>query len=516
MSTEATNRIAKNALALYFRMLVVLGTSLYTTRIVLNALGATDYGLYSVAGAIVSLFAFLNNAMSMAAQRFMGADIGRKDATALGRTFNAVLALHIVIALVIVVVSESLGMWLLMRKLEIPHDRISAAITVFHFSVAATVAMILKSPFNALILARERMPFFSLTSIVEAAFKLAVAFAIVRVTFDKLEFYAALTCLLSWLMLLWYLLFCRFKFPESRLALHRNGGVYRNIVGLISWGFIGNLSSALRDQGTNILLNVFFGPLLNAAYGVMGQAKAAATQFSGSFSLALNPQIYQSHAQGNFPRLHALVFTGAKLNFILLSVLVIPALYGMEYVLKLWLWNPPEHSSTFVKWMLVNLLLETISQPMMTAAFSTGKIRNYQLVVGGTILLSLPLTYLAFRFTGSPVTFLYLATSIQLITFGLRVWFLRYMINLQVEKFLKLVALPLLALGCIGGMLIYLAKTTIGAPYDFIGLVLGCFSILLPWVMACYFIGLNRRERKLLLEQLTKKVQNDTKQKSPT
>lgn len=498
--------IAKNSTYLYLRMLVVLATSLYTVRVVLHTLGVVDFGIYGVAGGMVTMFAFLNSTMSSAAQRFLGIEIGKGDDYALGRTFNSVLVIHIVISVALVILGESLGLWLLNHKLDIPSSRLQAANVVLHLSISATVALVLRTPYNALIIARERMWFFSATSLIEAMLKLGIAFAIATTLYDRLEFYAVLVCAVSWLMLAVYIIFCRLQFSESKLVPHAEGRIYRSLVSFISWSFIGSLANVLRTQGVNSVLNIFFGPSLNAAYGVMSQAQNAATQFTGSFQMALSPQIYQSHAQGERGTLHSLIFIGAKLNFILLALLVIPAIYGMSFLLNVWLGTPPAYAETFVKWMLVVLLIETISQPLVTAAAATGNIRNYQVVVAGTVLLNLPLSWLAFRAGYGPVSFLYIALLVQICTFGLRVWFLHGMIDLNFRFFLKIVVVPLLMVTLAGAASLVFMLLVFGEPNNFGDLVVGSSVLLCCAIFFGIFLGLRSDERASIARLVAAKI----------
>jgi len=504
-------KIAKNSAYLYLRMLLVLATSLYTVRVVLQALGVDDFGIYSVAGGIVAIFSFLNNTMSAAAQRFMGMDIGKGDQVALGKTFNATFVAHVAIAAGVVVLGETLGMWLLRRALDIPQGRLAAAVMVLHLSVAASVALILRTPFNALIISRQKMWFFSATSVIEALMKLAIAFMISHTGLDRLVLYAALVCCVSWLMLGCYFLFCQMQFSESRFAPHREWKIYAALASFISWSFIGSLSNVFRTQGSNTLLNVFFGPALNAAHGVMTQAQSAATQFASSFHLALSPEIYQSYAQGERKRLQSLVTMGSKLNFILLGILFLPAIHCIDYLLFIWLKTPPPHSATFIKWMLVNILLETVSQPLMTAASATGRIRNYQLVVGGVILLNLPLTWLAFALHSRPESFLFIALVLQVVTFCLRIWFLKRMMDFDAVAYIKTVALPLLMLLGIAGGLLLAANVWLGPPLTFFDIALHGMLLALPMAAASVVVGLGKDERIYIVNRIKSRKNSNGK-----
>ena len=502
---KKSRAIAKNSAYLYLRMLIVLGTSLYTVRVVLDALGVKDFGIYALAGGIVAIFAFLNATMTRAAQRFLGIEIGKGEEGALNRTFNAILFANGVLALCVALLGLTVGLWLLNSKLNIPAGRLGAANVVMMYSIATTVALIIRTPYSALIISHQKMWFFSTTSVLEAALKLAVAFAISHTDADRLELYGALTCAVSWLLLVCYVIFCRLTFSESRFQPHRNLALYSELLKFTGWSFIGNIAHVLRTHGVNLLLNVFFGTSLNAAYGVMAQAQNAATQFTSSFELALSPQIYKSYGQGDARSVESLVFIGSKLNFILLAVLAAPAIYGMDYLLQLWLGQAIPYLAAFVTWMLLTQLVETASQPLMVAALATGQIKRYQLAVGGTILLNLPLSWLAFRLGLGPMAFLYIAFLIQLVTFTLRVAFLRSMIGLHTRKFavqviLRLIAIAAVAVCLTGGAFFYA-----GPPRSFYGLAAWGSGIAASVAAASFVLGLTSTEKSMFFEILRRK-----------
>lgn len=502
--------IAKNSSYLYLRMLVVLGANLYAVRVVLDALGVSDFGIYGLAGGIVALFAFLNATMTRAAQRFLGVEIGRGDASALNRMFNAVLATNAVIAALVVISSLTVGLWLINHELNIPKDRLAAANVVFLYSIATTVAMILRTPYSALIISRQKMWFFSITSIAEAVFKICAALLVARSTQDRLSLYALLLCLVSFALLIWYVWFCRKQFPESKVILHHDPAQYKTLLAFTSLSFIGNLAHILRTQGVNLLLNIFFGTPLNATYGVMAQAQGAATQFTSSFELALSPQIYEQYGRGDLQNVQALVFAGTKISFFLFSLLVWPALFGMDFALELWLGTKLNYLSLFVSWMLIAHLVETISKPLDVAAFATGNIRRYQLVVAGILLLNLPLTWLAFHLSENPAAFLYVAFIIQLASFSTRVWFMHGLIDLDMGRFLRTVIMPVLFISCIGALLTYVLTLSLGTPETFVTLIGGSLAIATPLALASIFIGLNAQERELLIGKVLRKLRKRT------
>lgn len=454
---RAHSKIARNTAFLYVRMLIVMGTSLYTVRIVLSALGVQDFGIYTVAAAVIGLLTFLNGTMSQAAQRFLSIDIGKNDSAALRKTFNATLGAHIIIAIFVIIAGETLGAWLLNHKLAIPPARMSAANDALHFSVAAAAMLVLQTPFSALIIAREKMWFFSLVSLLEALLKLGIAFLVSHSSLDRLTLYAALVLVAGVLTGLTYAVFCLRAFSEARLQLHRDSEVYLKLFSFTGWSFIGSLSSACRNQGSNILLNLFFGTIANASHGVMSHAQTAATTFMNSFQMALSPQIYQCYARRELAQMRSLVFLGSKLNFVLLIIIIAPVMHCMTFLLNAWLQHPPTHAHIFVKLILVMLLSEAVSQPLMTAAAATGNIKWYQIIVGGTILLNLPLSYVAYTKGAPPEAFLYIAICITLVTLAQRVFFLRSMIGMRAIKFATKVLVPLLlTTAAVAGLLLAL------------------------------------------------------------
>lgn len=500
---NANRKIAKNTAFLYLRMLVVMGTSLYTVRVVLDALGVVDFGVYGVAAGLVALLAFLNGTMSQAAQRFLAIEMGTNSSDSLAKVFNATLLVHAGIALIVIIAAETVGLWILNTKLAIPPERMAGANFVYHCSVAVSAILIAQTPFNALIVAREEMWFFSLVSLVESILKLAVAYAVSHYAGDRLELYAALFLGASGLIAATYACFCLKRAPEARINIHFSKNIYYSLAQFTGWSFIGNLSSAFRNQGSNLLLNVFFGVAANASHGVMTQAQTAATSFLNSFQMAISPQIYKSYARQDIGRMHALIFTGAKLNFALLSLIVVPALHCMDYLLILWLKNPPQHAAAFIKLMLIMLLSESISQPLMTAAAATGRIKWYQIIVGGTILLNIPISYLAYQHGAGPTAFLYVAIAITVVTLAQRLLFLKRMINMSLSSFLRAVIVPATIISTAAACVLYAAQFWLSNPDSTLECITHSAALSALTAVLCITFGLDRDERKALTKKAT-------------
>ena len=498
--------IFRNTLFLYFRMLVVMASSLYTVRIVLNALGVEDYGIYGVAAGLVAILAFLNGTMSQAAQRFLSVDIGRNDPVALGRTFNATLMSHLAIAVLVVALSETLGLWLLNSKLNIPAERMATANFVYQCSIFTSALMIIQTPFNALIIAREKMWFFSAVSLLEALVKLLIAWSLLHADHDRLVLYALLMLASYGLTLVIYATFCLVKFKESSIRPHADTEIYKGLASFISWSFIGNLANVCRNQGSNLLLNVFFGPAMNASHAVMTQAQTATATFSNSFQMALNPQIYQSYAKSDRKRMHDLLFLGSRINFLLLIFLVAPAIHGADYIVSLWLEAPPPLAVAFIRLMLVIVLIDSISQPLITGAIATGRIKLYQTVIGGTIVLALPLSYAAFRFSENPKAFLYIGIGISVTTLLMRLAFLRQMVGLRITRFASSVILRLLGVSSIAYLTVVMCDAYFGPVSSIADLALVSFIMTTTLAIATATLGTSRNERHFIIQTVRRRI----------
>lgn len=490
-----SKRIAKNTIYLYMRLLIVMGVSLYTVRVVLRALGVQDYGLYGVASASVAIFAFIGGALSQASQRFLSIDIGRGDQAALTRTFSASFVLHLGVALVVVLLSETFGLWLFNTQLNIPPSRLMAANHAYQLSIISSVLMILQAPFIALIVAREELWFFALVGMLEAISKLGVAYAVLNFEGDRLELYALFILLSSIALFFLYVGFSLIKFKEARLRPSLEWSTYKDMAGFVGWSFIGNAAVAGRTQGVNLLLNVFFGPLANAAYGVMTQVQNAVNSFANSLQTALSPQIYQSYGKGRTDDFHNLTIVGSKISFMLLLVLVVPILHGLDYLLRIWLGTVPEHAFEFVRGILIVLLIDTASLPLIAALAATGKIKWYQISVGGLLLLNVPVSYFAFSATGQPEVFIFVAIILSLVALVLRLLFLRTLVSLRVRDYAQRVVLPVMAIGAFSFAVLWLAERFFGQPGSLADVLKSTATILPSVVVGCFALGATRQEK---------------------
>lgn len=372
-TTENNKRIAKNTLLLYFRMLFLMAVSLYTSRVVLNALGVEDFGIYNVVGGVVAMFSVLSGSLSAAISRFITYELGKGNQENLNKIFSSAVTIQLILSGIIILLAETIGMWFLNAKMNIPEVRMEAANWVFQFSILTFAINLISIPYNASIIAHEKMSAFAYISILEAVGKLTIAYLITIAPIDKLIFYAILMCVVALVVRFTYGNYCKRHFSECTYHFVWDKQLLKQMFGFAGWNFIGASSAVLRDQGGNVVINLFCGPAVNAARGIASQVNNAVNQFVVNFMTALNPQITKSYAAGNKEYMMTLIFQGARLSFYMLLLLSLPILVNTHYILVLWLKIVPEHAVFFVQLILIFALSESISQPLITAMLATGK-----------------------------------------------------------------------------------------------------------------------------------------------
>ena len=404
-SISADNkRIAKNTILLYFRSTILILINLYTSRIILQTLGVSDYGIYNVVGGVVIMFTMLSNSMSSASQRFITYALGEGNFEKLINIFHTSMTLHVLIGALVVLLIEILGVWLLSYQLNIPVERFDIAFWVLQLSIATLFVNIISVPYNSVIIAHEKMSAFAYISIFESVLKLFIAFALLWSPIDRLILYSTLMFFTALLIRIIYTVYSQRKFDETRnVKLGIDHSLFKEMFSFAGWNMLGNGSLLLRNQGVDILLNLFFGVTVNAAKGICNQVQTAVYQFVSNFQTAVNPQLTMSVAQKDYVRIHSLISKGGRFSFYMLSMFVVPLIIAAPEVLSLWLVEVPEYTVLFVRWTLIYLLMDSLSRFLITAVLAYGNIKIYQIVVGGTKLLTLPLVYVWLQFGGSPV-----------------------------------------------------------------------------------------------------------------
>ena len=503
-TSQNNKRIAKNTLLLYVRMLFMMAVNLYTSRVVLNALGVEDFGIYNVVGGVVAMFSVISGSLSAAISRFITYELGKGNNDRLNKIFSASVTIQLLLSLIIVILVESIGVWFLNVKMSIPTDRMLAANWVLQFSIATFVINLVSVPYNAAIIAHERMSAFAYISILEALGKLAIAYLIVVSPMDRLIFYALLMCSVAVIVRAVYGYYCKRHFAECTYHFHWDREILKKMFGFAGWNFIGASSAVLRDQGGNIIINLFAGPAVNAARGIAGQVNNAVTGFVSNFMTALNPQITKSYASGDREYMMTLIYQGARLSFYMLLLLSLPILANTHYILSLWLKTVPEHSVLFVQLTLIFAMSESISNPLVTAMLATGNIRNYQIVIGGLQMMNLPVSYVLLRMGYIPETVLIVAICISQCCLAARLYMLRGMIGLSSKTYLKKVYLNIVVVTAVAAAIPFAISTNMRA--SFLSFVTVSAIALCCSALSIFYVGCNKREREFVISKARKAI----------
>ncbi|QIG90975.1 lipopolysaccharide biosynthesis protein [Chryseobacterium sp. POL2] len=485
-------------------MFLTMGVGLYTSRLVLQALGVEDYGIYGLVGGIVSMFSFLNSAMSAATQRYLSFDIGKGDCERLKKTFNATLNIHILIAAIILVLAETIGLWFVNYQLNIPAERMYAANWVYQFSIFTFILGVIQVPYNALLIAREHMNVYAYMSILESVLKLVTVLILVRFGNDKLILYAVLTFVVSFLIRMLYKIYCKKYFKESEYEFYYDKSYYKELLSYSGWNLFGNIAAIARGQGSNILLNLFFGPIANAAYSLTLMVQGIIGSFVSNFQTALNPQITKKYAKGEIDTSLNLIFKSSKYSFFAMFIIVVPFLYNIDYIMQLWLGKVPTYAIQFIQLALIYSLIETISNPLMVGAQATGKIKWYQIIIGSFIFLTLPIIWLVFKINPDPNAVYYVLIVNSLIALIFRVLFLKNMISLKVTDYLKEVILPISGVSGLTLALLYFVKLNFNFELAaFFLMLLSTIVIIIAILLIIWTVGLMRSERAYIMKKIS-------------
>ena len=498
MSEVSVNnkRIAKNTLILYIRVFFSLIVSLYTSRVVLQQLGIEDYGIYNVIGGIVILFSFLNNAMSNATQRFITYSIGIGNRDRLKNVFSTAVMIHLSISLLIVLLAETLGLYFLYNYLVIPAEKMNAALIVFHLSVLSAAIGIMTVPYISFIIAHERMGFFASMSIFETSLKLLIAISLSIFSNDKLIWYVVLLTIVPIIIVCCYASYCKKSFKEAVFIFPNNKCIYKEMMGFASWSLIGNLSIIGCTQGVNMILNIFYGPAMNASRGIAVQIQNAVYSFVQNFQTAINPQITKSYAKDELQEMHRLVGISSRFSFYLMLFIAVPFTLNVNYILNLWLELVPNYSEIFSVIIMFICLLDAIQNPFMIAVSATGVIKKYHLFVGSLMLSIVPISYFTLKMGFPPYSVFLVHLFILSILFFVRLHFANQLFSFNIRYYLKHdVSKMVLVTFIVGLMSVFLF---IIRQDSFIYLMISTFISILFIAGVIYCMGLTRNERNMI------------------
>lgn len=499
--TQSNNkRIAKNTLMLYIRMFFTMAVSLYTSRVIINTLGVTDYGIYGVVGGVISMFTFLNSAMASATQRYINFDLGKNNLEHLKVVFRTALQIHIAIALIVLLLGETIGLWFVMTQLVIPAERMTAAIWVYQFSIMACMVNIISLPYNADIIAHERMKAFAYISIIEVVLKLLIVYVLVIAPFDKLAFYAFLFLCVGLLNRMIYNIYCKRHFEEVNFSFKLDKPLFKEMSSFAGWSLWGNIAFILFTQGINILLNIFFGPNINAARSVAVKVQGVVKGFVSNIQVAVNPQITKSYALHDYHRMHRLIFASSKFCFYLLFIMVLPLALEAQPILTAWLKIVPDHTVWFLRLSMFIMLTETLANPYIVANQATGKVKKYQAICGGLLLCIVPVAYISLKFGASPESVFIVHGIIAVITQYARVYLMRNLINLPLSTYFKKVVFPIILVASVSPILPFFIYINIGSGYFSVLMV--CIVSVICTILSIYFWGVTNHEREIVVRKL--------------
>lgn len=498
-----TKRIAKNTMAMYIRMAVMMVIGLYTSRVVLNVLGVDDYGTYNVVGGVVSMFSLLTASMSASISRYLTFSLGKGDEEKLRRVFSVSLEVQLFLAVVVVLAVEAVGVWFLNTHMKIPDGRLVAANWVMQCTLISFVVDLLMVPYNASIISHERMNIYAYISIWDAVIKLLIVFALYLSPFDKLKTYAVLLLAVSTMTTVIYWLYCRRNFEECHFHVVKDKPLIKEMTSFAGWGMIGDGAWMLNTQGVNILMNMFFGVALNAARGVASTVDNVVQGFVRNFMVALNPQITKSYAAGDLDYMHRLIFMGSKYSYFLMLFFFIPISLETRTILTLWLKIVPDYAVVFTQLTLMSTMSLTLGNTMIPAVQATGKIRNYTIVMGLMALTNFPLTWVAFALGASPTWAYVIYFLIFFSMVFVRLHIVKRLVGLSVRAYVHNVLLKVARVTVIAYILplgiLFLQVDSI------LRLVEICLVSVISSLLTIYLIGLSDFERKYVKDILQKK-----------
>ena len=499
-----TKRIAKNTVVLYMRMLFQMVVLLYTSRVLIQALGVVDYGIYDVVGGLVFIMMFLNNSLAICTQRYVTFALGKGDVDYLRKVFTASVVIHVLLSVLLIVVGETVGLWYVQHYLVFPEGRLSDVTTVFHFSLLTGALMIINVPYNATIIAHEKMTAFAVITILDVFLKLCVAVSLYFVEDSRITFYAFLMFAESLFIRIVYGMYCKVKFKDIKFVGFKDRQLYGEMLRFAGWSTIGNTAYVMNTQGLNLVLNSLFGPVLNAARGIAFNVQMALNSFISSFQTAINPQITKQYAQGNLEMSHELILRSSRLSFLLTLFIVVPLGLDTAFYLQIWLGEVPDYVVDFTRLLMCVTIVEAMGNPLTVGATATGNIKKYHLFIGGSLLLVLPMALGIAYWCRVPQSVFIVLLVMTIFAQGVRVWLCRSLYQLPVGRFFREVARPV-------GMVAVLVLTVpvflylILPQYRVWGhLLLGAGNLL--WVAVSVWIaGLRNDERNFVMKKIRRK-----------
>ena len=502
---ENNKTIAKNTLMLYMRAILMMGIGLYTSRIILKALGITDFGIYNAVGGIIAMFGFISSSLSNATSRFITIAIGRGDQSYTNRTYGNIKVMYYILCVVIVLFAETVGLWFLFNKMTIPADRMSAAFWVYQYSVLSSVVGFISVPYNSAIIAHERMSAFAYISLLDATLKLIICFLLQMSPYDKLIVYATLLFFVGVIDRIIYAVYCNKRFEEVHAPARIDKEQLREILTMSGWSLSGNLFWILNTQGVNLILNVFFGPVVNAARGIAMQVQGVMGQFVTNFQTAINPQITKSYANVEYDRMHSLLHLSSKFSYFLMLLMSVPVFIEAPIILKWWLGTIPDNTIVYLRIILLYSVFATLANPLWIAVLATGKLKKYQLWDNMVQALVLPISYIAFKYFHAASYWVFIILLVaEIVEIFVRVWVVLPLINHKYLDYIREVVIPLVLVSFIAP-LVPLALSNYLSTNEVVEFFMISVISVLSSFLFIWLLGMKRSERGYFVEFLKKR-----------
>lgn len=506
-NNQGNNLIAKNTLFLYIRMGVVLIITLYTSRVFLRTLGVVDYGIFNVVAGFVTMFTFLNNAMSASIQRFFNFEKGKIKSGGISNVYTTAIYTQLFLAIILIVLIETIGIWYINNKMVIPDERMEVARCVFQISVISVVFVVMSVPFSGAVLAYEKMDFYAIVGIVDVFLKLGIALILPHVSYDKLITYAVLLLITTIISFILYVIYVKRKITDCYLESHFNKALFKSMVGFSGWHAFSAAGTMMGNQGINMIINLFYGPVVNAARGISYQVNSAIMGFVRNITIAGRPQMIQSYAEGNNNRSLKLMYGISKICFLSCYLMLLPICLEIDFVLGIWLGydSVPEYANVFTIWVLITSLICTLDSPVTTLVHATGKIRNYHVISTIVSLFALPIGYFALKYTNSPVSIFIVHFFLIVLGQVIGLFLLKQVYPFSIIEYVKCVILPLFSVAALSFIPPFILSFIEPGVFRFLSVL---FISVVSVVFFSYLLGLNKSEKELVMNFVNKVIKS--------
>lgn len=508
MSQNSSNKtIAQNTLFLYFRMALTILIGLYTSRVILQTLGVEDFGIYNIAGSVVALFGFLNGALAQSSSRYITIELGKLESNGiqhLKNCFTTTRAIHAILAGIILIICETIGLWILCNRCEIPTERLSAAIWTFQFSTLTAILSVTQAPFTALIIAHEQMKIYAYAGIIEVCLKLIICYCLLISPIDMLVFYALLLFLLQTFIMFFYKFYCKHNFQECSFKYTLDKRFFHPILNFSGWNLLGSLSYAALTQGATIIISLFFGPAIVAARAIAGQVKMQIMNFINNFRTAINPQILKRFSSGDIKSSKKLLFLSTNISFYLMLLIVLPLFFCTDFILKLWLKQVPPYTTEFLQITLIEILFVVYDISFYMIFQATGRLKENAIICPITDLIVLGIIYFIYHQGGNVLWIAWGMLFLTILQGGIiKPWLAIKLFNYQWNDFINIFYKNTLVLisSAILPSILYLKdeKTTIDQIYI---MFLSCISV----VIFSFLLGFSKQEKQNIKSLILSKI----------